>query len=245
MANIPKNKPMKNIKAGDVISAKWLNKVKNSENISVTAPLTMTQGAFGKIISHGEHGPAVRWGSVISDYVWSDTTYVEVYPMLYTETSNGITSRILSSDDSTKIKVYVTNPIASDVSLVSDITKGITLESNDIISYMWFGQRCGTMMGGGGVATNTDTDFPYVMLPSDLNTLAAQSDTFTDSATASDDSVSFPISRTVWNGTDGALERYTRIITVPLNSGIILSAETNTVIDTAEDCDADVTGVGF
>ena len=245
MADLPKNKPSKDIKAGDIISAKWLNKVKNSEVVSVAAPLTMTVNANGKVISHGEHGPAVRWGSVVSDYVWSDATYVEVFPMKYTEASTGISSSIITSDTDSKIKVYVTNPIASDVTEVSDITKGITLKTSDIISYMWFGQRCGTMMGAvNGLGTAVT---PTEILPTSFEgTSDANSDTWDiTSDYGSYDGVKFKLTtRTLYDEDEGEiLYGFYRTFTVTNKGNIInISSETRYIIDEPVDCDTDVDG---
>jgi len=238
MGDIPNNKPLKNINAGDVISAKWLNKVKNgSLNVSASAPLFVTKNASGTVINHGEHGPAVRWGSVVSDYVWSDATFVEVYPMLYTEDTNGITSNIISTDDSAKIKVYVTNPIASDVSLVSDVTKNITLEVSDIISYMWFGDHCGTMMGAGGVGGTNVT--PVSMYSDFEGSETAQSDTWAVSDQGAYDGVkTFQTTRLVYNdaGDEVVYGFYREYKYDSIGRLTNISGETRYTVDTPSDC---------
>ena len=158
MGDVPTNKP-KDIKRGDIITASWLNQSKNSfQGVSATAPLFFSQTPFGTVINHGEHSPAVKWGSVVSDYVYSDASYVEVYPMYYTETSDGtITSNIISSAEKDIVKVYLTNPIKTVASDISDVTQHLSISQSDIISYMWFGNRCGTTLGG---ISSTDGIFP-------------------------------------------------------------------------------------
>ena len=52
MANIPKNKPLKDIKAGDPISARWLNKIKNSETLFKLIKLLAFQ--IGQMVSLNE-----------------------------------------------------------------------------------------------------------------------------------------------------------------------------------------------
>ena len=95
----------------------------------------------------------------------------------------------------------------------------------------------------GSISGSTDTS--YAMEPTtldDLGNTSAQEDTFPGSAEATDDSVSFDVARTAWNGTDGTLDRFNRVITIPRSSGITVTAEAKTEIDGAEDCDADVDG---
>ena len=87
------------------------------------------------------------------------------------------------------------------------------------------------------------TDDPYEMWPADSGQLTAQTNAFPTSAVDANDSVSWHGSRQAWNGTTGTLERFECIITIPRRSGITITAETKTIIDTAEDCDTDVTGV--
>ena len=157
MPNIPVNKP-KDIKVGQVITASFLNQSKNGFNgISADSPLDIQYTPYGTNITHLDHGPMVRWGSVVSDYVYSDATFIKVYPMEYTETTDGVTSKIISNASDSIIKVYLTNPISTVPSDVSDITQGITLSQSDILGYMWYGQRYGTTLGGAG---NFDPYFP-------------------------------------------------------------------------------------
>ncbi len=165
MADIPIRKP-NNIKPGDKITANWLNKSKNSiANLSASAPLQVQQNAGNFNISHAPHGPAVRWGSVCSDYVWSDATTVKVYPMEYSVGSDFEKSKITSTAAKNIVNVYVTNPVSNVVSDISDITKGLILKTSDIISYMWFGDKYGTMLGeaprrqGIYFGTPTSSDF--------------------------------------------------------------------------------------
>ncbi|MCH8325364.1 MAG: DNA-directed RNA polymerase subunit beta, partial [Bacteroidetes bacterium] len=100
------------VKEGDILGATWLNKVNNGYlGLSVAPPLQITNNSFGGMISHTQHKPEVRWGTVIAPYVWSDATFVQVYPTNYTENADGVITNIISTDDSAKIDVYVTNPI--------------------------------------------------------------------------------------------------------------------------------------
>ncbi len=246
MADIPVNTP-EDLKGGDTLRASWLNKVKNGyRGLSVTPPLQITNNSFGGMISHGQHVPNVRWGTVFAPYVWSDATYVQVYPTNYTENANGIFTNIVSTDASAIINVYVTNPIISDVSVISDVTKAISLFSDDIIAYSWFGDHKGIMLGGGGGAGLGTAVDPTELLPASFEgTSDAATDTWLVTSDYSPkDGVEYKMTTRVMYDDTGEeiLYGFYRTFTITtLGNVLSISGETRYVIDAPEDCgDAEI-----
>lgn len=239
MADIPVNAP-EDVKEGDILGATWLNKVKNGyRGLSVAPPLQITNNSFGGMISHTQHKPEVRWGTVIAPYVWSDATFVQVYPTNYTENADGVFSSVISTDDSAKIDVYVTNPIVSDVSIISDVTKAISLFSDDIIAYSWFGDHKGIMLGGGaGLGTAVD---PTELLPASFEgTSTAAVDTWLLTSDYSpNDGVAFKLTTRIMydHASEEILYGFYRTFTITtLGNVLSIGSETRYLIDTPEDC---------
>ncbi|RLI52929.1 MAG: hypothetical protein DRP09_16920 [Candidatus Thorarchaeota archaeon] len=146
MAIIPQSKP-KDIKPGDKITAKWLNKSKNTiANLSASAPLQISQANGNFNITHAPHGPVVRWGRVCSDYVWSDSGTVAVYPLEYSRGSDFEYETLVSSEASSIVNLFITNPPNLDPILISDITKGIVVAAGDKLAYLPFGDKYGVAL---------------------------------------------------------------------------------------------------